>query len=189
MAGRFVCDDGLVAQSCSVCETIFRYAPPPRAGRPKRLCSENCRLIRKRRRASTIGCDACGKKFSPLHAANGINGNFCSLSCWASTKRIHPTTQSAKCAENRRRRARLRGADVECFADCEIYERDNWRCGICGTKVDKRLAFPHKMSASLDHIVPLAAGGSHTRRNVQCSHWLCNSQKTSGPGGQMRLFG
>ena len=33
----------------------------------------------------------------------------------------------------------------------------------------------YPLCASLDHVVPLSLGGGHTRDNVQCAHWLCNS--------------
>lgn len=76
-----------------------------------------------------------------------------------------------------RRRARLRGVEHEAIRAREIYERDGWTCGICGLAVDPALTYPHKMSASLDHFIPIARGGSHTKGNVQCSHLHCNVLK------------
>lgn len=34
------------------------------------------------------------------------------------------------------------------------------------------------MSASIDHVVPMARGGPHLYTNVQCSHWVCNVLKS-----------
>ena len=74
------------------------------------------------------------------------------------------------------RRAAARGADgVENFGVAEIYERDNWVCGICGHPVDQAESWPSPRSVSLDHIQPLSRGGSHTRDNVRCSHLSCNT--------------
>lgn len=87
------------------------------------------------------------------------------------------------------RRARLASAVSESIAAKDIFDRDGWRCGICGEKVDKRLKWPAPRSASLDHIVPISAGGTHVRSNVQCAHLGCNSRKRDGAGGQLRLFG
>lgn len=71
----------------------------------------------------------------------------------------------------KRRRAKTRHApDVERFKSAEIYERDNWTCLLCGLPVTKQ-------TASLDHIISLAAGGPHTRANVQTAHRVCNSKK------------
>jgi 5-methylcytosine-specific restriction endonuclease McrA len=79
--------------------------------------------------------------------------------------------------------------DGERFKVRDIYDRDRWVCGICNGKVDKRLKYPHPMSASLDHIIPLAKGGTHTRDNVQLAHLVCNSKAGAGGVKQLRLFG
>jgi len=39
----------------------------------------------------------------------------------------------------------------------------------------------------LDHIVPIAAGGSHTYSNVACACKKCNIKKSSKPLGQLNL--
>ncbi|MFJ4637603.1 HNH endonuclease [Streptomyces hygroscopicus] len=77
-----------------------------------------------------------------------------------------------------RRRALIEAAlKAERFAPRDVYERDKWTCGLCRRPVDPGLAWPHPMSASVDHILPLSQGGSHTLANVQCAHLSCNSSK------------
>lgn len=73
--------------------------------------------------------------------------------------------------------ARTRVVEVESFRNVDVFERDGWVCGICGGDVDRDLVWPDHMSASLDHIVPVSKGGTHTLDNVQCSHFICNSLK------------
>jgi 5-methylcytosine-specific restriction endonuclease McrA len=75
------------------------------------------------------------------------------------------------------RRVRLEGATVERFDPAEVFERDGWHCGLCGGSVDRELRWPDPASASLDHVVPLVAGGAHSRANTQLAHWLCNVRK------------
>jgi 5-methylcytosine-specific restriction endonuclease McrA len=58
-----------------------------------------------------------------------------------------------------------------------VYRRDGWVCGICREPVDPELESPHLMAASLDHVIPLCRGGTHTYDNVQLAHFLCNSIK------------
>ncbi len=58
-----------------------------------------------------------------------------------------------------------------------IFERDAWTCGICSEPVDATLAFPAPLSATLDHVVPMARGGSHVPANVQLAHFRCNTSK------------
>jgi 5-methylcytosine-specific restriction endonuclease McrA len=98
--------------------------------------------------------------------------------------------REAKRSADHRRRARLLSLPTEVFPAVEIHERDGWRCGICGRRVNRRLVHPHPMSASLDHVVPLSEGGAHTRANTQCSHLACNVTKNNRGGGeQLRLIG
>jgi len=92
----------------------------------------------------------------------------------------------------KRRDAQKRGVDgvkTEYIKVAYIYKRDAWRCGICHKRVNKTLAYPHLMSASLDHIVPLAHGGTHTKANVQLAHFICNSTKSDRLDVQTLLFG
>lgn len=52
-------------------------------------------------------------------------------------------------------------------------------CGICGKPVDKRLRYPHPLSACVDHIIPIAKGGHPSdKENLQLAHWTCNRQKS-----------
>lgn len=75
------------------------------------------------------------------------------------------------------RRVREQAATVERFDYLEVYERDGWVCGLCGQPVDRKLTWPDPKSPSLDHVVPLVAGGEHSRANTQLAHWLCNVRK------------
>jgi len=69
-----------------------------------------------------------------------------------------------------RARARRYGVEYEPVDRIAVYNRDGWRCGICGLTVDKRLSAPHPMAASLDHVIPISLGGPHLYTNVQ---WGC----------------
>ena len=77
--------------------------------------------------------------------------------------------------------ARRRAAFVAPVSLKAIYERDKGRCGICRKLVPLELA-------SLDHILPLAAGGTHEPVNVRITHRHCNySRQHRGPA-QLRLM-
>jgi hypothetical protein len=81
-------------------------------------------------------------------------------------------------AAKHRRKVRITGnGPVESFKDREIFERDNWVCGLCGEPVDPDLRHPDPQSASLDHRKPIVKGGGHTRANVQLAHLRCNFRK------------
>lgn len=88
------------------------------------------------------------------------------------------------------RRARTLSAETELFDRRDVFERDRWRCQLCGTKVDRALAWPHPRSASLDHVVPLSKGGPHSKANAQLAHLECNLRKHNGGGpAQLALIG
>lgn len=63
-----------------------------------------------------------------------------------------------------------------------VYQRDKGICSLCQTKVIWE-------DASLDHIIPLSKGGSHTYDNIALTHLLCNIRKRDRAiTQQMRLF-
>ena len=51
-------------------------------------------------------------------------------------------------------------------------------CALCGRPVDFTLKYPHPMSATIDHIIPIARGGHPSDMdNLQLAHLTCNRQK------------
>lgn len=186
--------------SCIACGTSFETKDPVR-----RCCSARCgaRLGKKRQsvlRAEKAAarlarkCERCGKDFK-MHRPSGkanagrVNeGRFCSRFC-AHGGVAYASRKDAKRARKHRRRAREKAVEAERFSNVEIFQRDGWRCGLCGDRVNRKLRHPNEMCASLDHIVPLMEGGAHTKANVQLAHLRCNVAKGVRAGGQLRLFG
>ena len=103
--------------------------------------------------------------------------SFCSYRC-------------AKRVGRRRRRALRMGSIIERYTLAEIAERDGFRCGLCGNRVNMRLPVPHPKAATIDHVVPLSISRDDTRANVQLAHFLCNSIKGDRGGlEQLALIG
>ena len=95
-----------------------------------------------------------------------------------------------KCNANHRKYVALKlGNRHEHYSEIDIYERDGWRCQLCGRKINRRLKHPHPYSKSIDHIVPLSKGGEDAPINVQAAHLRCNISKSTGNGGQLRFIG
>lgn len=69
-----------------------------------------------------------------------------------------------------------------------IAARDNYRCGLCGGRVDMALKHPAPLYGSIDHIVPLAVGGTNDLTNLQLAHLRCNLSKRDGGGQQLRMI-
>jgi 5-methylcytosine-specific restriction endonuclease McrA len=68
------------------------------------------------------------------------------------------------------RRARQRAVPNERIDPTIVFERSFGMCGICGKAVDVT-------DFHVDHIIPLALGGSHVYENVQAAHPVCNARK------------
>lgn len=84
----------------------------------------------------------------------------------AKKQRYRPESDGAfQSAYEKNRRIILAGGDV---------------CAICGMPIDHRLKFPHPMSASVDHIIPISKGGHPSDlENLQLTHLICNQVKGS----------
>jgi hypothetical protein len=107
-------------------------------------------------------------------------------------RRTLPEARRAhKSRQDQLRRDRIKAnGPVESFTPQEIGQRDGWLCGICqdtGHPVDPGQKRPHPLSPALDHIKPVADGGTHTRDNVCIAHWFCNHEKNDSPS--MRTIG
>lgn len=158
-------------RQCRRCGVEFRRTAK---GQPTKYCSVACRDVAPRCRPQAAQCVTCGTSYFPRYTAAG----YCSMACRRyPERRVWPTTEEKQRAKDYRRRCRKRGAGYERFTRREIFERDGWRCGICGVLTDRSPSAHRNHRPSLDHIVPLARGGAHSRANTQCSHWICNSTK------------
>ena len=79
--------------------------------------------------------------------------------------------------QNNQKRARRRGNESSPLDRLAIFNRDKWRCQLCGKTVLKDKKWPHPLMATIDHIIPLALGGKHTAVNAQTAHLRCNVAK------------
>lgn len=153
--------------ACEVCCGRFER---PVAG--QRCCSIACaNKIRfgapkpLKRRVWVAGpCASCGAPF----VSSAGHARYCSTVC---EKRVSRQVRKDL------RRARLKAQRVERVYRRKVYERDNWTCRLCLKPVDRDAVVPADLAATLDHILPLALGGSHEYSNVQTAHFICNSRK------------
>jgi len=86
--------------------------------------------------------------------------------------RIRAKANPEKGRENRRKyRARKRNATIEMVDEKKIYKLCGNRCSYCGS--NKNL--------EIDHVVALAAGGSHCESNLLVACKKCNASKGKRP--------
>lgn len=78
------------------------------------------------------------------------------------------------------RRADHQGAHRTAFEkNRQIILKTQDICGICGQPVDIKIPYPHPMSPTVDHIIPISKGGHPSAlENLQLAHRWCNRQKS-----------
>lgn len=166
---------------CRTCRT-------PIKGRGRAYCSRECLPSKT---APPFDCTVCGAHVVPGTAGHHCQAHrYCGAKCRDRAARER-ARESLQLAEHRqRRRARKRKAYVAPVYRKRIFERDDWKCQICGEAVRRKVQVPHPLAPTIDHIIPLADGGTHEPANVQTAHFLCNARKCdrAGLGGdQLRL--
>lgn len=68
-------------------------------------------------------------------------------------------------------RAKQNGLEYDASVTlAKVFKSYRGLCGICGHWVQPRYA-------SMDHIIPMIRGGTHTFDNIQLTHLRCNLQK------------
>ena len=162
----------------------------PFEGRKRKYCSKQCGRVAERqnpkRRCEVSGCDRpyrargmCGPHYNEWH--HEVKGRKPSV--WSDARRD---------AAQRRRALKRNVTTGGRVLRSEIARRDEYRCHLCGEKVDMKVAWPDPMSPSLDHVVPLSLGGTHGPANVKLAHLWCNTKKGARgipTGEQLMLIG
>ena len=89
-----------------------------------------------------------------------------------------------KYADRRIERIQENGYVDKSITLAKLLKRDNGICYLCGEKVDvddyiirDDIKIVGDNYPSIDHIVPVAKGGTHTWDNVKLAHKICNSKK------------
>lgn len=177
----------LVYNECPVCNSMYKgYENSP-------ACSGLCKDIvyKERKRQAEVAnhkgqsksyeCVICSSLFTPLYGNRSIR--VCGNSCRVVRDR------DAKSESNARRRARLRGNGRHDYGISltKLIAKHYNECAICGEPCDRK-DFIHNDEGyhvtgpnypSVDHIIPISKGGTHTRENIQLAHHLCNSIKSN----------
>lgn len=157
---------------CPECGETFK----PSTARQK-FCSRPCMMRNRNRRAAETNPPCTKPGCERVQRARGLcNPHLKQADREAGTFKQEPWNERRR--ENYHRRLdQIHATKTGTINKLEVFERDGWICGICAEPVDPDREYPDRMSASMDHVVPLALGGQHTWDNVQCSHLHCNIEK------------
>jgi len=177
----------VMIKECPQCARLFVARG---RGRTRRMyCSDDCGLRSWFTPASprSLACSVCATVFKRQGRGGGTRSGhvYCSRLC----EKRSPTYKRNRAEMKRRRRARKRGATVEPVTLAYLLRRDRWTCGLCSRRIPRTAIHPHPKSPTVDHIVPLAEGGAHSKANCQAAHFICNSLKSAGGSQQLALIG
>lgn len=149
---------------------------------------ETEKLLREAKLCSHV-CDECGERFK----ANSMGAKYCSSGC------MNKHNDRVK-KLRKRMRAYANGTVDKGIGLGKLIKKDKGVCHICGEKVDARDYVTHDSGAfvagpkypSIDHVIPISKGGTHTWDNVRLAHFQCNSEKSdnlfyAGEGKQLTL--
>lgn len=141
---------------------------------------EQKRIEREAEYAKEKICASCGSVFHSEYETQ----LYCSETCVRREKRHRKVAEGKmklKSYSNHRKRAREYGVAYEPgITTKKLIERDGNICKICGSPCDSndtRWGYCGPYYPTIDHIVAIANGGSHTWDNVQLAHFICNSNK------------
>lgn len=151
-----------------------------------KYCSSACNIRDYRGSQLVKKCLHCGNDFDPLVYGKGANRTCCSDECRRLATRtnkkklrqdnIEKYSELSRIAEYKRKSLK-RAVAYEHIDRDTVFARDNYICQLCSKPIDRNAKWPDSLFATLDHIVPLSKGGSHTYSNVQTAHLKCNCIK------------
>lgn len=128
---------------------------------------------------TTGNCSVCSEPFV---------SKYMNVTCSDECQREHERDREHRARQ--RRRARKKEAFVENVYRKKIFERDAFKCHICKRLTDRDAKVPNPKAPTIDHIIPLAKGGTHEPANVATACFMCNCLKSdTGTGDQLLLFG
>ena len=95
------------------------------------------------------------------------HARYCSVRCYERHHRRPGTAQW----ERQRRKRRLAAIRED------VLRRDGMRCRLCGGGVPEDVPVDHPLALTIDHLIPIAAGGDDDLANLVVAHRECNVTK------------
>lgn len=132
-----------------------------------------------------IVCKECGTEF--ITECGNKHSVFCCKNCAEKYERRAEHKTSRHKAYMRgvkaNREKQLATAFIEEVSYDELFHRDHGSCRVCGLPVVYDKFADNNWSGTIDHIIPLSAGGEHSMSNCQLAHRICNSLKCKNDAG------
>jgi hypothetical protein len=86
---------------------------------------------------------------------------------------------------NRPQKGKLPPPSLGAWQTREMYaRRDGWTCQLCGGEIPRRIVSNDDHNLLVDHIRPVAAGGTDHPSNVRAAHQTCARSRRGSPEGE-----
>lgn len=171
--------------TCEYCNSKFNSR-----NKSTKYCSEECK--KKGYYSEEKECKYCGYVFKTTFE----NRVYCSENC---KKKMINLRNNQIGTKRRDEKIKLNGRIDKDITLIKIYNKNNGICAICGDicdyddykKTEEGYFIAGEDYPSIDHIIPVSKGGTHTWNNVQLAHRRCNTLKSDGyieDEGQLRII-
>lgn len=163
---------------CIYCQKTFEVSPLN--SEKQRYCSSKCRVYhyyeknpdkKPKRKTYTKQCDYCNEEFETTSKIN----SFCTKEHRNKYGKV-----SGWQKHNKRMIAARKNGQFD--ADIDIYkliERDGGQCYLCGDVVLFELHYNDAKYPTIEHVIPIAKGGTHSWDNVKVACRDCNNRKST----------
>ncbi|MCW7941630.1 hypothetical protein AAW14_06170 [Streptomyces hygroscopicus] len=86
---------------------------------------------------------------------------------------------------NRPQKSKLPPPSLGNYKAREMYaRRDGWTCQLCCGEIPRRIVVNDDHNLAIDHIRPVAAGGTDHPSNVRAAHQVCERARRHSPDGE-----
>lgn len=186
--------------TCVMCSAPFTQRVGK--GPPSVCCSDGCRKAKettarkawsespeakaygaalRANRAAVVGMPR-PRKCRDCKAPAGESRSPCAYCQECSARRLRDT--------NRRKNLKRRGVKTGTpYTLASIGARDRWCCHLCRKRVNPKLSGLHDRGPTIDHLIPVSAGGIDSAENVALAHRACNTKRNTGGTVQLRMVG
>lgn len=170
--GKTHCD--LIHVNCCICGSKEVKRVKPTMGRGYKERCSSCSIAGTyglkfpERTIKEVACKSCGI----MHMGKSTVSRC--IDCAKELRKEQKKKQ--KHHHYHRKRARHYGCVYTPLNRKYIFERDNYKCYLCGIDVVLSKIY-REDQATIDHVIPMSKGGSHTYDNVKACCNKCNSKK------------
>lgn len=115
-----------------------------------------------------LQCEYCGRTFEQHYGRH-----FCSKKC----RNKYDNLSKQRRKDARTKQAKKNGNYDKSITLAKVYKRDHGVCYICGKHLILNDDYNRLDAPTIEHVVPICKGGTHTWDNVRLACRACNGKK------------